>query len=275
MKKTAITYILIAIYGIIVNKSNNNFIFLRSDFYMANPAMKIISRPTAEYVDSPATMKGTFTKAFGLTLVTIVSAVLSGVYLAGSPAAYGILVLGMIVGVVLTIVTCFKPQIAAMTTPGYAVFEGAVLGIISAQFERMYFGISAIAVGITLATMFLMLFLWRAQIIKVTNQVRSVIISMTGAVAIFYFINIIASLFGFHLMPTSGIFGIAISFIIAGVAAFNFLLDFDNIEQAVSYGAPKYMEYFCAFGLLLTLVWLYIEILRLIQMILAMFGGDE
>ena len=162
-----------------------------------------------------------------------------------------------------------------MTTPGYAVFEGAVLGIISAQFERMYFGISAIAVGITLATMFLMLFLWRAQIIKVTNQVRSVIISMTGAVAIFYFINIIASLFGFHLMPTSGIFGIAISFIIAGVAAFNFLLDFDNIEQAVSYGAPKYMEYFCAFGLLLTLVWLYIEILRLIQMILAMFGGDE
>ena len=156
---------------------------------MANPAMKIISKSSAEYIDSPATMKGTFTKAFGLTLVTIISAVLSGMYLAGSPAAYGILVLGMIVGVVLTIVTCFKPQIAAMTTPGYAVFEGAVLGIISAQFERMYFGISAIAVGITLATMFLMLFLWRAQIIKVTNQVRSVIISMTGAVAIFYFIN--------------------------------------------------------------------------------------
>ena len=145
---------------------------------MANPAMKIISKSSAEYIDSPATMKGTFTKAFGLTLVTIISAVLSGMYLAGSPAAYGILVLGMIVGVVLTIVTCFKPQIAAMTTPGYAVFEGAVLGIISAQFERMYFGISAIAVGITLATMFLMLFLWRAQIIKVTNQVRSVIISV-------------------------------------------------------------------------------------------------
>ena len=75
MKKTVITYILIAIYGIIVNKSNNNFIFLRSDFYMANPAMKIISKSSAEYIDSPATMKGTFTKAFGLTLVTIVSAV--------------------------------------------------------------------------------------------------------------------------------------------------------------------------------------------------------
>ena len=98
---------------------------------------------------------------------------------------------------------------------------------------------------------------------------------MTGAVAIFYFVNIIASLFGFHMMPTSGILGIAIGFIIAGVAAFNLLLDFDNIEQAVAYGAPKYYEYFCAFGLLLTLVWLYIEILRLLQMIMAMFGNDD
>ena len=123
--------------------------------------------------------------------------------------------------------------------------------------------------------MILMLVLWKTRIIKVTETVRSVIISMTGAVAIFYFVNIIASLFGFHMMPTSGIFGIAIGFIIAGVAAFNLLLDFDNIEQAVAYGAPKYYEYFCAFGLLLTLVWLYIEILRLLQMIMAMFGNDD
>ena len=119
---------------------------------MANPAMKIIGKASTEYVDSPATLKGTITKAFGLTLVTIASAIASGVFLANSPAAYGVLILGMIVGVVLTLVTCFKPHLAPMTTPGYAVFEGAVLGIISAQFERMYFGISAIAVGITLAT---------------------------------------------------------------------------------------------------------------------------
>ena len=231
---------------------------------MANPAMKIIGKASTEYVDSPATLKGTITKAFGLTLVTIASAIASGVFLANSPAAYGVLILGMIVGVVLTLVTCFKPHLAPMTTPGYAVFEGAVLGIIS-----------AIAVGITLATMILMLVLWKTRIIKVTETVRSVIISMTGAVAIFYFVNIIASLFGFHMMPTSGIFGIAIGFIIAGVAAFNLLLDFDNIEQAVAYGAPKYYEYFCAFGLLLTLVWLYIEILRLLQMIMAMFGNDD
>ena len=110
---------------------------------MANPAMKIIGKASTEYVDSPATLKGTITKAFGLTLVTIASAIASGVFLANSPAAYGVLILGMIVGVVLTFVTCFKPHLAPMTTPGYAVFEGAVLGIISAQFERMYFGISA------------------------------------------------------------------------------------------------------------------------------------
>ena len=110
---------------------------------MANPAMKIIGKASTEYVDSPATLKGTITKAFGLTLVTIASAIASGVFLANSPAAYGVLILGMIVGVVLTLVTCVKPHLAPMTTPGYAVFEGAVLGIISAQFERMYFGILA------------------------------------------------------------------------------------------------------------------------------------
>ncbi len=242
---------------------------------MANPAMKIISKGSTEYIDSPATLSGTIYKAFALTAVTIVSAVLSGVYLANSPAAYGVLILGIIVGIALTFITCFKPHLAAMTTPGYAVFEGAVLGIISAQFERMYFGISAIAVGITLATMLLMLFLWKTRIIVVTDRLRSVIISMTGAIVLFYVINMIASIFGFHMMPTSGIFGIAISLIICGVAAFNFLLDFDNIERTVTYGAPKYMEYFCAFGLLLTLVWLYIEILRLIQMVMAMFGDDN
>ena len=243
---------------------------------MANPAMKIIGEGSATYAGGePATLKGTIGKAFGLTAVTIASAVLSGVYLANSSVAYGVLILGFIVGIVLTIVTCFKPTLAPLTTPGYAVFEGAVLGIISAQFERMYFGISAIAVGITLATMILMLVLWRTRIIVVTERLRSVIISMTGAIALFYIINMIASLFGFHMMPTSGIFGIAISLIICGVAAFNFLLDFDNIEKSVSYGAPKYMEYFCAFGLLLTLVWLYIEILRLIQMILAFFDSDN
>lgn len=242
---------------------------------MANPAMKIIGRGSTDYIDSPATLNGTIAKAFGLTAVTIASAVVSGIYLANSSAAYGVLILGMIVGVVLTLVTCFKPHLAPMTTPGYAVFEGAVLGIISAQFERMYFGISAIAVGITLATMIIMLVLWKTRIITVTERVRSVIISMTGAIMLFYIANMIASIFGFHMMPTSGIFGIAISVIICAVAAFNFLLDFDNIERSVSYGAPKYMEYFCAFGLLLTLVWLYIEILRLLQMVMAMFGGDD
>lgn len=242
---------------------------------MANPAIKIIEKGTTDYSSQPATIKGTFVKAFGLTVVTILSAVFSGFYLAQSAAAYPVLILSMIVGVVLAIVTCFKPSISAMTAPGYAVFEGAMLGIISAQFERYFFGISAIAVGITLVTLFLMLFLWKSRIITVTDKMRSIIISMTGAVAIFYFINIIASFLGFHMLPTGGIFGIAISFIIAGVAAFNLLLDFDNIERSVEYGAPKYYEYFCAFGLLMTLVWLYLEILRLVQMILAFMGDDN
>ncbi len=242
---------------------------------MANPAMKVINKASTEYVGTPATLRGTITKAFALTGVTIISAVASGIYLAQTSAAYPMLFISGIAAFILAIVTCFKPNISPTTTPGYAVLEGVFLGIISAQFERMYFGISAIAVGITLTTMLLMLFFWKTRIIVVTEKVRSVIISMTGAIVVFYLINMVASFFGFHLMPTGGITGIAISLIICGVAAFNFLLDFDNIQSSVDYGAPKYFEYFCAFGLLLTLVWLYIEILRLLQMIMAMFGDDN
>lgn len=242
---------------------------------MANPTMKIIAESTHAYTGEGATMQGTLTKSVAVTLLTIISAAVSGFYLATSPMAYMALIIGVIGSFILALITSFKPSMAPVTVSGYAICEGMVLGIISMLYEQMYFGITAIAVGVTFATLLTMLFIWRAGIIKVTDKVRSMIISMTMAVFVFYLIAMIASIFGYHIMPNSGIFGIALSFIIAGVAAFNLLLDFDTIERSVAMGAPKYMEYFCAFSLLVTLVWLYLEILRLVAMIYSMINGRD
>jgi uncharacterized YccA/Bax inhibitor family protein len=138
----------------------------------------------------------------------------------------------------------------------------------------MYAGIVAIAVATTFAVMGVMLFLWQQKIIVVTEKVRSIILSLTMGVAALYIINMIASMFWTSFLPRSGVVGIGIAVVIAAVAAFNFLLDFDNIEQSVQQGMPKYMEYFNAFSLLLTLVWLYLEILRIIQMVMSL-GNDD
>lgn len=243
---------------------------------MANPAIKVIEKTSVQTFGETATLSGTIKKTLGLLIVTIASAVAAGKFLpTDSAASYGIMMFAMIGGAILAFVTCFKPHLAEYTTPGYAVFEGVALGMISAVFERMYYGISAIAVATTLVIMFTMLFLWKQRIIVVTEKLRSVIISMTMGIMALYLINFIVSMFWTSFIPRSGIVGIGMTLLIAGIAAFNLLLDFDNIEQAVANGMPKYMEYFNAFGLLMTLVWLYIEILRLVQMIMAMLNNDD
>lgn len=243
---------------------------------MANPTFRTIEKADQlPYSGPAATLQGTLTKSIALTLLTIVSAVAAGYYIGATPMGYTLMMAGVFISFILAMVISFKPNWAPALSPGYAIFEGAALGIISAQFEMYYAGISVLAVGITFATLFLMLFLWKAQVIKVTEQLRSMIISMTGAILLFYIAGWIASLFGYDLIPHSGIFGLIISVIIAGVAAFNLLLDFDIIQRSVSAGAPNYMEYYCAFGLLVTLVWLYIEILRMLQIIMSMMNSDE
>lgn len=243
---------------------------------MANPTFRTIENSASmPYVGERATLNGTLTKSIALTVLTIISAVLAGYFVGPTSSGMILMMAGIFISFILAMVISFKPHLASSLATGYAIFEGASLGIISAQFEMYYAGISVMAVGITLSTLFLMLYLWKAQIIKVTDKMRSMIFSMTGAIVLFYLIGFVASLLGFDLIPRTGIFGLGISVIVAGVAAFNLLLDFDMIQKSVEAGAPKYMEYYCSFALLVTLIWLYIEVLRMLQIIMSMLNSED
>lgn len=177
---------------------------------------------------------------------------------------------GMIGGLIFAMITIFKKEWAPVTAPAYALLEGLVLGGLSAVFELRYPGIAIQAVGLTFGTLFAMLFLYRSGIIKVTEKFRLGVFAATGGIALFYFMEMVLSLFhinfnGPNSVNGSGVIGIGFSLIVVGVAALNLVLDFDFIERGVEYGAPKYMEWYGAFGIMVTLVWLYLEMLRLLS----------
>ena len=233
-----------------------------------NPAVKIISKTRSGYYAAGdiATVSGTIKKSIALIGVTVASAIGANMLLPFGGTATLALVGSTIGAFILAMITCFKPRIAEYTAPGYAVFEGVALGLISTMYERMYYGITMTAVTATFVVALLMLVLWKTHVIVVTNRFRSVVTGLTLGVMMLYFVDIIASFFSFHLLPRAGMMGIIISVVIVGIAAFNLVMDFDNIEESIYTGMPKYMEYFNAFALLITLVWLYVEILRLLQM---------
>lgn len=174
---------------------------------------------------------------------------------------------GLIGGLICVLVSVFRPQYSATTAPLYAVFEGLFLGTISLVYAGTMSGIVFQAFSLTIGLLFLMLFLYKARIIRVTEKLRSGIIMATGAIALVYLLSMALRLFGINMpyLHQGGMIGIGISLVIIGVASMNLLLDFDNIEKGAQYGAPKYMEWFSAMGLLITLVWLYLEILRLLS----------
>ncbi len=182
----------------------------------------------------------------------------------------GWMMLGLIGGFICAMVTIFKKEWSAVTAPAYALLEGLALGGISAIFELRYPGIAIQAVGLTFGTLFAMLFLYRTGIIKVTDKLRMGIFAATGGIALFYFAEMLLRLFGINFLgPNSvngaGPIGIGFSLIVVAVAALNLVLDFDFIEKGVQFGAPKYMEWYGAFGIMVTLVWLYLEMLRLLS----------
>jgi uncharacterized YccA/Bax inhibitor family protein len=164
------------------------------------------------------------------------------------------------------ILTVFKPGLARFTAPVYALLEGAFLGAISGLYNTAYDGIVVQAVGLTIGVFAVMLFLYGTRIVKVTEKLRMGIIAATGAVMLIYVVNLILSLFDAEVpfLHDTGPLGIGISLVIVGIAAFNLLLDFDFIERGVAAGAPRKMEWYAAFGLLVTIVWLYLELLRLL-----------
>lgn len=186
---------------------------------------------------------------------------------AASAAVMPWLIIGGIGGLITALVTSFRPKSAAISAPVYAVFEGLLLGGLSAVFESMYGGIVMRAVMLTLAVFFAMLFLYRSGIIKVTQKLKMGIFAATAGIAVVYLVSFIGSFFGmeFSFLHGNSNLSIGISLLIVAVAALNLVLDFSFIEEAAGTGAPKYMEWYGAFGLMVTLIWLYIEILRLLS----------
>jgi len=177
------------------------------------------------------------------------------------------LFLGAIGGLVTAFVTIFKKEWAPVTAPIYALLEGLFIGGISALFEAQYPGLVFQAVTLTFGVLAVMLFIYETGLIKVTEKFKIGVVAATGAVVLIYFVSIIFSFFGvnFGFIYGSGVFGIGFSLIVVGIAALNLILDFDVIEKGAAAGAPKFMEWYGAFALMVTLIWLYIEMLRLLS----------
>ena len=173
---------------------------------------------------------------------------------------------GFIGGFVVALVTVFKQTWAPYTTPLYAALEGLALGGISYLFEQSYPGIVAQAVFLTFGTLGALLFAYRSGIIRATENFKLGVFAATGGIGVVYLLSFVLGFFGIGvpLIHSSGTFGILFSLFVVVIAALNLVLDFDFIEEGAERGAPKYMEWYGAFGLLVTLVWLYLEILRLL-----------
>lgn len=176
------------------------------------------------------------------------------------------MLVGGLGGFIVAMVTAFRPQTAPITAPICAVLEGLVLGAISALFERRYPGIALQAVALTFATAGGVFVLYKLNILRATEGFRRVIIGATVGIALFYLVAFILSFFGtgMNFLAGSSTLAIGINVVVAAVAALNLVLDFDLIDEGARMGAPKKLEWFAAFGLLVTLVWLYMELLRLL-----------
>ena len=222
------------------------------------------------------TLNGTINKSVAMLLLVVVGAMYTwkmffGAFSveAGTALVFRWMAIGGIGGFIFSLITIFKKSWAYITAPIYAILEGLFLGAISALFEAQFPGLVMQAVALTFATLFIMLIGYRSGIIKVTQKLRAGIIAATGAVVMVYFISFIFSLFGAGslIIYSNGIAGIGISLVIVVIAALNLVLDFDFIAKGSEAGLPKFMEWYAAFGLILTLVWLYLEILRLLAKI--------
>ena len=177
-----------------------------------------------------------------------------------------LVLVGGIGGFILAMVTIFKKEWSPVTAPIYALLEGLVLGGVSAMLEFRYKGIAIQAVGLTFGTLVVMLLAYRSGLIRMSDKLRLGIVAATGGIAVFYLLQFILGFFGiqFHAINSGTTLGIGFSIVVVIIAALNLVLDFDMIEQGAQYGAPKYMEWYGAFALMITLIWLYLEILRLL-----------
>jgi len=217
----------------------------------------------------PMTLEGTVNKAALLLFLVVVPAawVWSQVRTALDPAVAGPwILLGVVGGFIAAIATIFKKEWAPVTAPVYAALEGLAIGGLSALLETKYPGIVMQSVGLTFATLAAMLVAYRTGLIKATEKFKLGVFAATGAIALYYVVGWVLSLFhvAMPFLQGNSTASLVVSGVIVVVAALNLILDFDFIETGVAAGAPKYMEWYGAFGLMVTLIWLYLEILRLL-----------
>jgi len=235
----------------------------------SNPALSEKAFTGQVALGEAMTLQGTVNKT-GLLLLCVVatSAWTWGMAHSETPeAAIPWMMGGLIGGFVVALVTIFKKQWAPLTAPIYALLEGLALGGISAMFEKTYPGVAIQAIGLTFGTLFVMLLAYKTGMIRATQGFKLGVIAATGGIALLYLVEMVLGGF-FHIqVPAingSGTIGIGFSLFVVIIAALNLVLDFDMIESGVKLGAPKYMEWYGAFGLMVTLIWLYLEILRLL-----------
>jgi len=214
------------------------------------------------------TINGTISASAVLLMVLLAAGWVGWAQVDPSPEGVhypGWLLPALLVGLGIAFLTIFKPRLARFTAPVYAVVEGLLLGAISHVYNLAYGGIVVQAVGLTVAVFGILLFLYATRVIKVTDKLRMGIVAATGAVFVVYMVSLVLRLFGADVpfIHDASPIGILISLAVVVIAALNLILDFDFIERGAAKGAPKYMEWYGAFGLLVTLVWLYLELLRL------------
>lgn len=214
------------------------------------------------------TIEGTVNKMFIALAILLGGAFASwSMYWNGQANVAGLAIGGAIAGFVLALIISFKPKAAPYLVPIYAACEGLFLGAISAQFENLYEGITMQASALTLCVFIALLVAYRFRIIQATKNFRLGVFAATMGIMLVYLLSFVLGFFGIQIpyLHDNSLIGIGISVVIVIIAALNLVLDFDFIESGAEQGAPKYMEWYGAFGLMVTLVWLYIEILRLLS----------
>jgi uncharacterized YccA/Bax inhibitor family protein len=239
-------------------------------FKTSNPALneKTFDGRTALAGDV-MTLQGTVNKT-GLLLVCVVGTAAWTWGLAHSQApeaAMPWMIGGLIGGLVFALATIFKKEWSPFTAPLYALSEGLALGGISAFLEKVYPGIAIQAVGLTFGVLLVMLAAYTSGLLRATRKFVIGVVAATGGIFVVYMADLVMGMFGHHvpLLNSAGPWGIGISVVIVIIASLNLILDFDFVETGVHAGAAKYMEWYGAFGIMVTLVWMYIEILRLLS----------
>ncbi len=241
-------------------------------FRTSNAALNSKTFESRAAFDAEAmTLQGTVNKTGVLLLCVVATAAWTwGLARSDSPAsAMPWMMGGVIGGLIVAIVTIFKKQWSPITAPLYALLEGLALGGISSLLDVRFPGIAIHAVGLTFGTLAVMLVAYKTGVIRATAKFKMGVFAATGGIMLVYVVDMVMRMFGSHvpLINDAGPWGIGVSLLIVGVAALNLILDFDFIETGVNEHAAKYMEWYGGFGLMVTLIWLYLEILRLLSKI--------